>query len=451
MDAIKKTRVPGILLFHEDNLSPAASTIAEHLGSFQRYSQFPIFPVNLHFGFPPQLFDYQFAALVFHYALSPTIHWLTPEFEAYVRSCKETHKVAIFQDELWFFEKRFSFLRRCEIDCLYSRHKPHHVREIYPPDLPIKDYVYYLAGYVADDLVTRGAAGNVPFEERPIDVGYRGRQLPFYMGRGSQEKAEIGRRFTELAAGRGLKLDIALEEHSRLYGDQWDRFLASCKAVLGVEGGVSVIDREGTFCRRSEQILKENPNLTFDEFTRQMGPDFAAQEDKIYYRSITPRHFEAAAFRCLQILFEGEYDGLMKPGVHYVSLRKDFSNLDEVLQTLADRNRCQAIINQAHQDLIASGQYTYAQFIQEFDQRLIAAGVDPHPTAPEFHRNLQRFLNVWIARNVRARDDRERVAQDVHVENPPSELKPSLFRRVRHVCNRWRLRMSEILLRRTVL
>ena len=65
---------------------------------------------------------------------------------------------------------------------------------IYADHVPVKDYVYYLAGYVADDLVTRGQSHNRPYSQRQIDVGYRGRQLPFYMGRGGQEKATHGDR-----------------------------------------------------------------------------------------------------------------------------------------------------------------------------------------------------------------------------------------------------------------
>ncbi|MBI2803570.1 MAG: hypothetical protein HYX68_01135 [Planctomycetes bacterium] len=404
MSVAEKKPVPGIALFHEDYYNSDASTIAEHLDSFGRYSRFPIYLVNLAFGFPPGLQDYEFSACVFSYTLRPTIHWLTPDLENYLNSCPRSYRVAIFQDEVWYFQERFSFLKRCKIDCLYSRHKPRHVRDIYAEHVPVKDYVHYLAGYVAEDLVARAASLAQPYRDRRIDVGYRGRRLPFYMGRGGQEKAEIGRRFLELAAGRGLCLDIALEERDRLYGEAWHRYLAGCKAVLGVEGGVSIIDRSGEFCRRSERILKENPDLTFDEFANHMGADFIEQEDKIDYRSLTPRHFEAAAFRNLQILFEGNYDGLMEPGVHYVPLRKDFSNMEEVLLTLKNPERCLAIVNRAYHDLIASGRFTYAQFIRDFDQRLIAAGVKEPGSNRPVCPSLTAYLANWTAGRVQTQD-----------------------------------------------
>ena len=57
---------------------------------------------------------------------------------------------------------------------------------------------------------------------------------------------------------------------------------------------------------------------------------------KIPYRTISPRNFEAAAFRVCQILYEGHYSGVMEPMRHYIPLRKDFSNFDEVVERFRD-------------------------------------------------------------------------------------------------------------------
>src|SRR5262249_39483276 len=127
--------------------------------------------------------------------------------------------------------------------------------------------------------------------------------------------------------GFQLNVDIAIEEKHRLYGAAWHQFMANCKSVLGAEGGVSVIDTGDTFRHEYERLIREKPNLTFDEFAETVGEGFTRLENRIDYRAFTPRHFEAAAFRNVQINFEGRYDGVMTPGVHYISLRKDFSNL----------------------------------------------------------------------------------------------------------------------------
>src|SRR5262249_23469454 len=152
------------------------------------------------------------------------------------------------------------------------------------------------------------------------------------------------------------------------------RFLADCRAVLGVEGGVSVVDRSGRFKCEYERLIREEPGVTFDDYAARMGTEFQTLENRIDYRSLTPRHFESAAFRNLHILYGGRSDGILEPWVHYVPLRKDFGNLDQVLAVLADPVRATAIIDRAYTDLIASGKYSYQRFVRSFDEKLTAAG-----------------------------------------------------------------------------
>jgi hypothetical protein len=187
------------------------------------------------------------------------------------------------------------------------------------------------------------------------------------MGRGAQEKADIGRQFAERAKGLGLALDIASHEGSRLYGDAWYRFLGSCKAVLGVEAGVSIFDLEGKARMAVEALRSREPDLSFDEVSRRVLSGF---EDNIPYRTISPRHFEAAAFDTCQILFEGSYSGILRPGRHYIPLRKDFANLDEVVHTFMDRDQRAHIATAARRDLIESNRYSYREFVRQFDDEL---------------------------------------------------------------------------------
>jgi hypothetical protein len=393
-------QVPGVLFVHEDPLAPDATTVREHVGAFLAHSRFAWYPVNVTFGLPPGLRRYEFAAVVYHYSLRPTYHWLTPDVRDYLAG-SAPYRVAIFQDEIWYFRERDRFLADLRIDCLFSRHKPHHVRDVY--GARVADYAHYLAGYVADGLVARAARLTRPYPERSTDVGYRGRRLGYYFGRGGQEKGEIAERFAELTSGRGLRLDVASRESDRLYGEHWDRFLADCKAVLGVEGGVSVIDRTGRFRDLYDRLIAQNPKLTFADYVAAAGPDFEALEDRIDYRCLTPRHFESAAFRNLQILFEGKYDGVLEPWTHYVPLKKDFSNLDDVLAVLADPVRATAITDRAYADLIASGRYTYQGFVRSFDDRLAAAR-RVGPVDPRLDRDLRAYLADWDRFQSRARD-----------------------------------------------
>jgi hypothetical protein len=213
------------------------------------------------------------------------------------------------------------------------------------------------------------------------------------MGKGSQEKYEIGVRFRELTEGSGLKLDIESSEGERLYGDRWYKFLGDCKGCLGTEAGVSIFDTEDIVRTEYERLISENPNITFEEMSEKLLNRY---EGNIPYRTISPRHFEAAAFRICQILYEGEYQGILKPMVHYIPLKKDFSNFDDVINLFRNNQFRQQLTDNCFNDLIASGRYSYANFIASFDQELMAAGFTP-PTARD--KNLTRMVSAAMSRD----------------------------------------------------
>ena len=249
--------------------------------------------------------------------------------------------------------------------------------KIYRKYTRVPTLVNHIPGYVSDDLIGAAQRFALPVEQRTIDVGYRGRKLPPYMGRGAREKYTIGPDFKRRAAGLGLELDIEVDERHRIYGEKWYKFLGNCKACLGVEAGVSVFDIEDVALEQYNALIAENPHAELDQLQPDIDKILEPWEDYIFHRVISPRHFEAAAFGICQVLFEGHYSGIMKPMVHYIPLKKDFSNFDDVIGMLSDRGLCDEVRSNAHRDLIASGDHTYAHFMQSFDRRLCEAGLSP--------------------------------------------------------------------------
>src|SRR5262249_49383107 len=135
----------------------------------------------------------------------------------------------------------------------------------------VRKLVYTLAGYVGEELLEIADRVVKPDSERTIDVGYRARTLDAYMGRGAREKAEIGLGFLARARDEpGLTTDISVDEVSRIYGRAWFEFLADCRAVLGVEAGVSIFDLEDEVRERSECLTAASPGISFEELSEQL-------------------------------------------------------------------------------------------------------------------------------------------------------------------------------------
>jgi hypothetical protein len=415
--------VDGALLVYHRPDAPwikDASTVMEHVGAFEAHSRHRIWRVNTDLGFPPRLSELDFKAVILHYCVFGMGDYrLSEEWLDYLDHTR-AYKIAFFQDECTRCQRRFRFLDDHAIDCVYTCLEPSEFPKVYGRYTNVPKLVSNVPGYVSSELPAIGRRFTKPDERRTVDVGYRGRPLPAYLGRGAMEKHEIGVRFGELAADSGLTLDIATGEGDRLYGDGWYRFMANCRCVLGVESGVSAFDLEDEVFGEWLERSANGQDLGLDDLA-----SLPRWEDVVYYRTISPRHFEAAALRVCQVLFEGRYSGALEPMVHYIPLAKDFSNLDEVLSLIRDPAVREGLTENAHRDLIASGEWSYGRMIRSVDETLADAGVSGRPDAARaaavdaalgegFRRRQRRRRAEWALFSLLSWKPVQRVIHFVH-------------------------------------
>lgn len=219
-----------------------------------------------------------------------------------------------------------------------------------------------LTGYVDDSTVALIARRRSRQRgDRSIDIGYRAwDSYPFY-GRHGQLKGEIGRVFAEAAPRAGLTVDISSSHKDALMGNRWFDFLLNCKYTVGVEGGSSIFDRDGSISVRTMDYMKAHPGETFGQVE---AACFPGADGSFSYRLLGPRHLEAVMTKTCQVLIEGEYGGVLEPGTHYIELKRDFSNLPEVLEWMKDDRRRATTVERAYRDVIDSGQYSYRRFAE---------------------------------------------------------------------------------------
>ncbi len=173
----------------------------------------------------------------------------------------------------------------------------------------------------------------------------------------------------EICACRGVPADIETSESKRIYGRAWYDFLGRCRATLGTESGSNVLDADGNLRRRIDAALAAQPDMSYEDIHARF---IGNRDGAIQMNQISPRVFEAAAMRTGLVLFEGDYSGVLVPDQHYLSLRKDFSNADEVLERLEDTAALGAMIDRAYDHLIASGRFSYQSFVKALDDHISA-------------------------------------------------------------------------------
>jgi len=221
-------------------------------------------------------------------------------------------------------------------------------------------------GYI-DENVSAKWAGKLPsLEVRPNDIVYRATHLPYWFGHHGQMKHQIADRVAERALAKGMKCDISTRPGDTIVGDRWEQFLASGRAIIGCESGSSVLDRRGEIKAWIQARLRADPSLSYEQIQKELP--FGWDNHKFF--AIGPRHFEAVIMKTCQVLIEGEYDGVFEADRHYIPLKRDYSNLEEVLDKLKDLPLLNKLIDQAHNDICLSDKYSYRAFARTIDRVL---------------------------------------------------------------------------------
>lgn len=356
----------------------------DHLMAFRRYSADDVYYLNLASKNPPwYVGTVDFDLIVFH-TLFLTNHWRGPDrFKAMMKKVEPLKssravKVMLPMDEFYFSKLFCEFVNVLGIDCVFSVAPPEEWPHIYS-DVDFGRVRFYrvLPGYISEARLPSITGYNAADGERPIDIGYRAAGKDrYWFGRHGMLKGRIAEVFREQARHRGLAVDIATGPEAEIAGDDWYRFLSKCRYTIGVEGGTSLLDPDGSVRQRTEDYLSSHPNAPFEEIERACFPGLDGTA-KLY--SAGPRHIEACATRTCQILVEGDYSGVLKAGLHYIPVKRDLSNVGEVLDGLADEGKRQAIAERAYQDIVLSGNYTYRRFVEFVTSAALGASEGRRP------------------------------------------------------------------------
>lgn len=347
-----------------DNHPAHASTILEHVDGLVKHSVHRVYtfnPLGVHRSRALDLG--QFDVVVIHYSLMIlSDHYLAPWFRERIRRFPGL-KIQFIQDDYRRVDEMRAAMRNLGIHVLFTLVPEREIPAVWPEsELPAVTKINALPGYVGDDAPNLRTPDPA---DRPLDVVYRGREVPYWLGILAQEKAWIGQGFLERAKRYGLRCDIGWREADRIYGLSWIQFMSSGRATLGSESGTTITDFDGTLERSVTRYLRDHPGAGFWEVHNAL---LAHHERNVMMNIVSPRVFEAIALRTALVLFPGEYSGVIRPNDHYIPLAKDFSNMEQVAELIRDVDYLRALTERTHDDVIASGRYSLRTFVRQFDR-----------------------------------------------------------------------------------
>jgi spore maturation protein CgeB len=196
---------------------------------------------------------------------------------------------------------------------------------------------------------------------RDVDIGFVGDiYWPFI---GDRERTDLIEWFEQNGAAYGLVCDIRKE---RLAREDWNQFLNSSKAVIGAESGTYYLNERGRLLDRARAYnLLEDRTAEFDVVFERF---FRGQPRAVSGKSISSRHFEAIGAKACQILLEGDYNGLLEAGTHYISVKKDLSNMAEVIERFRDETYRNDMVERTYEYVLS--EHTYQHRVESLINRI---------------------------------------------------------------------------------
>lgn len=265
--------------------------------------------------------------------------------------------IVFLGNEYDLLDQKLAFCRDVKAELLCSQLPIAAAKYLYG-DLP--DTAIMAAPHALNPIVYHPA----PHEGRTIDVGFVGDiYWPFV---GDRERTDLIT-FFEHGEERGLRCDIRAGRSSRMPRDEWATFLNRCKTLIGAESGTYYLNEKGALLDRARTYnLNENQDATFDEVFEKF---FAGVPRGVSGKSISSRHFEAIGTKTCQVLIEGDYNGILVAGEHYIPVRADLSNIDDAIAALRDEPLRRAIVDRAY-DLAMAG-HTYDHRVADVLSRVM--------------------------------------------------------------------------------
>lgn len=273
-------------------------------------------------------------------------------------------KVVSAQDEYDFTNNLKQFLIDIRTDVLLTCVPQAYVREIYPErELARVRFHTVQTAYLAEDLLEVNPADILPLADRPIHLGYRGRNLPYRLGDLGWHKSEVGVQFKRACVEMGVVHDIEVAEDKRFVGDEWLRFVRRCRVMLGSPSGANVFDLDGALHDRMTALYSATPGLMYED----VRDEISAYETGRDLGQVSARIFEAVAQLTALALVRGDYSGVLEPEEHYVPIEPDYSNIYHVLSRIHDVPAMQAMADRAYQHVVYNSRNRYSDMVAGFD------------------------------------------------------------------------------------
>ena len=319
--------------------------------------------------------------IIIHYSIYiSSYNYLSKNWQNKIQKFKKL-KLLIIQDEYRHVDLTSYQINKLGFGYIISSLSISNLKIIYPESKFKKvTFISSLPGYVSSNMLSFFKSHKI----RTCDIFGRGSELPLSLGLATIEKDLIYIKlrkkiidginlnfFKKIISGVPLiinknkyKIDISSSYDDRLYNDKWMKKLSKTKCVLGVEGGSSIFDFDSSVQYLNEKLKVDKSNSVKSS---NIYLDHFSKYNNIHHRTITPRIFEAICSGTILLLLEGEYRNALKPYVHYIPIKKDLSNIWNVLKLTLNKNYTSRMRKKSFDEVAMNKKYHFKYFTNKLD------------------------------------------------------------------------------------
>lgn len=189
---------------------------------------------------------------------------------------------------------------------------------------------------------------------RSIDIGFRGDEYRLTLG--DVERSNLIKLLRDQGSQLGLVTDIKFVRYHRT---KWTDFLNQSKGIVGAESGTYYLEKDDRTQVAIQEFLDRHPTAGFEEIYTRF---FKGYPNPVSGKAISSRHFEPIGTKTCQVLLEGHYNGILRADEHYISIKKDLSNVADAIARFKDQAYRETLIDRTYQYVL--DQHTYRHRVQ---------------------------------------------------------------------------------------
>ena len=240
----------------------------------------------------------------------------------------------------------------------------------------------------------------VPAVRRPIDIGARSVYYnPIYIG--DDERNRLFDFFSSRRFDPPMRVDIVTLHAvatGRFDRKGWENFLNSCKGTIATEAGSYHLEKDDRTLQAIQRFLIEKQRrkglktISGDSFLQKAwsslpagirplsvkkailkifgilkirhehfiseGVEFEEIYEKfflkypgprIFGKAISSRHFDAVGTKTCQIMFKGQFNGILNADEHYIGLEHDFANVEDAVRRFHEDTYRQSMVDRTYE------------------------------------------------------------------------------------------------------